>query len=147
MNGTGTDQVLIRDLPISEVMRRPVVSIDARCSAALALRELLACGIRHLVVIDSAGHGVGVLADRMLAACWAEWPGGLDRTEVGALVGSHPPFVAMDTTMAQAARVMHDCGLDAVAVLDSVGHPVGVLTTTDLMTLVAGQKPGPDQAT
>jgi CBS domain-containing protein len=134
---TNSGRTLVRDLPIAEVMRRPVVTVDEHCSAGLALRELLICGIRHLVVVDSSGRGVGMLADRILAACWADRPGALDSTNVVALISDRKPFVSADASISSAAGVMRDCGLDAVAVLDAAGLPIGVLTTTDLMALIA----------
>ena len=130
-----------RDARVETVMHWPAVSIEADCSAAVALRELLACGIRHLVVVDSKGRGVGVLADRILAACWAEHPDALERTRVDGLLGERWPFVGAEATIAEAATVMRYCGLDAVAVLDRDGRPAGVLTTTDLINIIAGGAP------
>ncbi len=127
----------VRDLPVASVMASPVVTVDATSPVPLALQHFTGYAIRHLVVVDSDGHAVGLLTDRMVVSRWASHPETFDRTMVGALLTGDQPFVAVADTLSGAARAMRHGGVDGVVVLDTEGRPVGVLTTSDLVAVIA----------
>ena len=104
---------------VTGLMSRPVVAVRADCGLSEALRLLVAHGLRHLAVVDGAGRCRGVLADRAVAAA----------LDAGATVGD-------------VARFMHHHRVDAVAVIGGQGQPVGMVTATDLINLLAA---GPQQ--
>ena len=63
-----------------------------------------------------------------------------DRTLVRDVCHGLPPLVRADATLADAARTMRRRGTDAVVVVDDRAHPLGVVTTTDLITSIAGPR-------
>src|SRR6185369_2607307 len=52
--------------PLSSVMTQPAITIDEDRTLAEAADTMNACGIRHLVVVDRAGHAVGLLSEHTL---------------------------------------------------------------------------------
>lgn len=52
--------------PLSSVMTRPAITIGENCSLAEAADKMSECGIRHLVVVNAAGHAVGLLSEHTL---------------------------------------------------------------------------------
>jgi CBS domain-containing protein len=88
-------------------------------------------------VVDGAGRCVGVLADRAVAAAWAHDPGALARVPVAAGLDPDPAVVDSDARVGDAARLMRTAGVDAVVVVDPAGLPVGIVTGSDLIALLA----------
>lgn len=122
---------------ISQVMSRPVVSVGADVSLDHAMAMMLHAEVRHLAVVDSAGRCVGVLAARSVAAAWSADPAGLAAVTVGAVLDHDSATVGADAWVRDAARVMRDRHTDAVVVTDADGTPVGVFTSSDLISLLA----------
>ncbi len=122
---------------VTTVMSRPVCTVATGLVLGDALRQLVRTGLRHLVVVDEAGRFAGVLVDRAIVAAWARDPSALDRLRVRDVVDRQPAVVDETATVAQAAGVMCAADVDAVAVVDDAGEPVGVLTGGDLAALVA----------
>lgn len=122
---------------VRHVMSSPVVCVSHDATPAEALRAMVRAHHRHLVVIDGAGNCLGVIADRAVAAAWAHDPDALDRGTVEALIEPEPAFVQEGARVVDAARLMRAGGVDAVAVVNADGHPVGILTGTDLIAIIA----------
>jgi CBS domain-containing protein len=91
-------------------MGGPAVTVSVGAMLDEALLKMVRAGLRHLAVVDGGGHCLGVLSDRAIAAAWAT-----------------------DYT----ARLMGASGVDAVAVVDDQGRPVGLVTGSDLVRLLA----------
>jgi signal-transduction protein with cAMP-binding, CBS, and nucleotidyltransferase domain len=53
------------------------------------------------------------------------------------LLDVRPSLIDIDATVGDVARRMHRDAVDAVAVIDPTGAPVGMVTGSDLITLVA----------
>lgn len=126
---------------VGAVMSQPVLAVTVDRTLQDALAALVNTGLRHLAVVDSAGRCRGVLADRAIAAVWVRDPGALARLRVAELVGGHPPAVLPGASVAAVARVMVRSGVDAVPVVDPVGHLLGIVTTTDVVRALAGLAP------
>jgi CBS domain-containing protein len=124
------------DTPVAAIMGRPPVTIGVTLGLDVALRTLAAHGLRHLVVVD-AGACVGLLSDRVVASIWAGEPMRFEVTPVGDVCDGIRPFVGVDASLADVARAMRRCGTDAVVVVDGDGRPLGVVTTTDIVALMA----------
>ena len=62
------------DIPLSEVMTAPVVTVPAECRAVDAMLTMLDRGIRHVPVIAARGEMLGVLRDIDLLAVQARTP-------------------------------------------------------------------------
>ncbi|MEU8006069.1 CBS domain-containing protein [Catellatospora sp. NPDC049111] len=123
---------------ISQVMSRPVISVGIDVSLDQAMATMLHAGVRHLAVVDPAGRCVGMLAARSVAAAWSADPAGLATVTVGAVLDHDSATVGAGARVRDAARVMRDRHTDAVVVTDADGTPVGVFTSSDLISLLAG---------
>jgi CBS domain-containing protein len=122
---------------VTEVMSRPVFGVTTSATLAEALDLLVEAGVRHLVVVGDGDRCAGILADRTVAAVWARDPTALVRIPVGVVLDAIPSIVEAGATVAEAARVMGDAGLDAVAVVSEDGRPIGIVTSADLVALLA----------
>jgi CBS domain-containing protein len=126
------------DRPVTEAMSHPVISVSIAATLTRALRMLAAGQVRHLVVMGADSRCPGILADRTLAAEWARDPIGFGRRRVRDVLDPTTPTVSVSSTVAAAARAMQRYQTDAVAVLDSAGRVLGILTATDLVRVLAG---------
>ncbi|NUT34348.1 MAG: CBS domain-containing protein [Hamadaea sp.] len=137
MSANPAQRARLTDWLIRSVMSRPAVAVAETATLTDALRAFTLSGLHHLVVIDSEGYCTGLLADRTIAGVWALDPMCFDEVAVGRILGPEAPVVTGSATIAQAARVMHRLGTDAVVVVDGAGRPLGVLTAGDLIALLA----------
>jgi CBS domain-containing protein len=55
-------------------------------------------------------------------------------------------LVGADASVGEVARVMHTDGVDAVAVIDRGGRPIGMVTGGDLIAVMAHHIPAADEA-
>ena len=122
---------------IVEVMSKPAVTIPFRATLDEALTTMVRTGLRHLAVIDDGRHCTGVLSDRAIASAWATDYAALGRQTVADALEPEPALVSLRDTVADAAKLMGECGTDAVAVVDDHGRPAGVVTGSDLVRLLA----------
>jgi CBS domain-containing protein len=123
--------------PVSDIMSQPVAYVSAGTPLGEALRVMVRLRHRHLVVVDGEGRCVGVLSDRVIAAAWAHDPTSLDREPAGGTLPAAAPVVGPRARVLDAARLMRNTGTDAVVVADETGAPVGIVTGTDLVALLA----------
>lgn len=123
---------------VSAIMSRPAIAVPVTATMIDALRAFAASGLRHLAVVDESGRCVGLLGDRVVAAAWAQDPIGFPMVPVGlAMGGIEQPLIVAEAKVADAARLMHRCGADAVVITDAARQPIGVLTAGDLIALLA----------
>jgi len=123
--------------PLTTTMTRTDLTVRNDLSLGDALAVMVRHGIRHVLVVDLAGRCVGVLADRVVASSFARDPSALTWQRVGEVLDPTPAFVGTGATVADAARVMCATGVDAVAVVDADNRPMGVVTSGDLIALLA----------
>jgi CBS domain-containing protein len=133
--------------PVTEVMSSPAVAIVRSARLGSALAALTRTGLRHLAVIDERSRCVGVIADRAIAAAWAADPAALECVPVAAVLEPRPAVVGADASVGEVARVMHTDAVDAVAVIDRTGRPIGLVTGGDLIAMLAHHIPtdNPDE--
>ena len=127
------------DRPITDVMSCPVFSVSVRLSLGEVLEAMVQTGFRHLVVVDDVRRCLGVVGDRAVTAAWASDPSALSVMHVGRILDPRPAVVAHDATVGEVARALYVDRVDAVAVMDRSGAPVGMVTAGDLVALMAGQ--------
>ena len=132
--------------PVTGIMSSPAVAIVASGRLGSALTALTRTGLRHLAVVDERNRCVGVVADRAIAAAWAADPAALECVAVSAVLETRPAVVGADASVGEVARVMHTDGVDAVAVIDRTGRPIGMVTGGDLIALMAHHIPAADEA-
>jgi CBS domain-containing protein len=127
----------LSSVTVTTLMSRPVLAIGERVVLQDALLALVTGGVRHLAVVDAEGRCVGMVTDRMLAAEWAYRPLAFARHTVAMICHDEPPMIDRDATVAAAAKVMRRCGTDAVVVADPDLRPIGVMTSGDIIALLA----------
>jgi CBS domain-containing protein len=123
--------------PIAEVMSKPVVTIAVHALLDDALVKMISTGLRHLAVVDEDRRCVGVLSDRTIASAWAADCTALARHTVVMALEAKPATMESHGAVVDAARLMRDAAVDAVAVVDAQGIPVGMVTGSDLVSLLA----------
>jgi CBS domain-containing protein len=133
---------------VREYMTPRVLAVRADCAVSVAMDTIMVSGLRHLVVVDPDGRFLGLLPAELVSSSVL---GHLTRPRriVADLIPPHPVHVAPATTMHAAASAMLDEQVDAVAVLESGGRLVGVLSWSDIVRMVANtpdpgmSRPGP----
>ena len=117
-----------------------VVRADAPIEDAEELLE--ANRISGLPVVDAAGTLVGVISQTDLIRLAHQSIGEIlrarpDGLRVGEVMSSPPLTVPMTASLVEAARLMHDARVHRLVALDDEDEPVGVLSASDYVTLVA----------
>jgi CBS domain-containing protein len=127
----------LRMTPVRDVMSSTVVAVQGTSHLSVAVDTFVSTGLRHLAVVDPEGRSVGILSHARVSSAWLD-PAFRHASRVNEIVSDLDTNVHPDTTMQQAARLMRDTGLDAVPVVQHDGRLVGVVTRTDLVSLLAG---------
>ncbi len=117
-----------------------VVRVDAPIEDAEALLE--ANHVSGLPVVDNGGGLVGVISQTDLLRIAHHSIGDIlrarpDGLRVGEVMTSPPLTVPMTASLVEAARLMHDAQVHRLVALDDDNEPVGVLSASDYVTLVA----------
>lgn len=130
---------------VRDWMTLDVVTVTPQTSVLNARQVLLRHGIRHLPVVEGA-RVVGVVSDRDLQVHDPLLLGCLTALQSELVAGRYRPVAALmtdpvlsvgpDKPLAAAARLMADCQIGALPVVDG-GQLVGILTTTDCLRALA----------
>ena len=137
---------------VKQLMSREVHTVPDSLLAVEAAKQMLERKIRHLVVVDRTGGLLGVLSDRDVLKHLSPW---LSKSKVvdkdihpntltvSDLMSSSVTTVRPDDCLAKAAGMMADSNIGCLPVIEvPSGHPVGMLTITDVLLHVAnGQVP------
>ena len=124
----------IPEVTLGEVMSAPVLTIEVGESLWDAWQMLLVSGLRHIAVIDADGAFVGILSDRMILANAPLNTDSLSARTVGELLSTILSVrLTPEASPIEAARLMSERSLEAIAVLDSRHKLVGIVTETDLV--------------
>jgi len=129
-------------LCVADVMSFDPVLVRADAPIEDAEELLETNHISGLPVVDAAGALVGVIsqtdllrvAHHSIGAILRARPDGLC---VGEVMTSPPLTVPMTASLVEAARVMHEAHVHRLVALDDDQEPVGVLSASDYVTLVA----------
>lgn len=130
---------------VADWMSTPPITVapTATLSAAQWLMEWRK--IRRLPVVDN-GNLVGMLTASELRAVQPleatlnhyEWRALLDRVTVAECMTTHPITIAPDASVIDAARLMLNCKVDALPVVEQ-DRLVGIITESDLFRLLITQ--------
>lgn len=127
-------------------MTGPLVTIGHDATVADAWSIIRSRQVRHLPVLDSDRRLIGMVTDHdlrlvILDRCLREEPGRLaeilGRLRVNEIMTWAVITVRPDADIRDAARIMHDHKLGALAVVAD-GRVVGILTATDVIQAVVG---------
>lgn len=129
-------------LCVADVMSFDPIVVRSDAPIEEAERLLEANHISGLPVVDSGGSLVGVisqtdllhLAHQSISDILRARPDGL---RVGEVMTSPPLTVPMTASLVEAARVMHEAHVHRLVALDDADEPVGVLSASDYVALVA----------
>lgn len=154
---TMTQTKSFRLLTARDLMTRDLLLIPKEASLKHAAHMLAQSQVSGAPVVDSAGRCIGVLSttDFMRwvddeqrrpshpseSSCASEWemvaPESLPCDEVGTFMTCDPITASPDTRIAKLAQMMLDAHIHRVIVVDEEKHPVGVVTSTDVLAAVA----------
>ncbi len=119
--------------------RRPPIA-DQNTSLWSAWGRMRGAGNRHLVVVDSRLHPVGVLDDRDIVLRWPPGPFDAHRVPLQRLLrGRSRPRARTEDDLATVARAMVTARADAVPVVDDEGRLLGLVTAEHCVELVASR--------
>lgn len=127
-------------------MTGPLVTIGHDATVADAWSIIRSRQVRHLPVLDSDRRLIGMVTDHdlrlvILERCLREEPGRLaeilGRLRVNEIMTWAVITVRPDADIREAARIMHDHKLGALAVAAD-DRVVGILTATDVIQAVVG---------
>jgi len=127
---------------IADVMQPNVVTVTPETSVPEAMRMMRERRIRHLPVVED-GRLVGIISDRDVKLASPSPATSLeshellyllDRLQVREVMRSMVITLPPNATVVEAARIMIDEKIGAVAVTES-GRLVGILTETDVLRL------------
>ena len=134
----GDPQTLTR--PISEVMSQPVKSVPIHVSLEQAELLLQREQIRHLLVIDQAGHPAGLLSQSDLVRAQGVEHDLLLR-DISSIQQQPLLVFEADLPLHQAIDRLGEAGVDAAAVSYASGQPYGIFTERDFLKCIALQHP------
>jgi CBS-domain-containing membrane protein len=132
----------LRDRPVSEIMRRDVVTVGAKEKLDLT-QDIMSLGrVRHLPVLDDDQHVIGIISHRdLLAAAMTsvlDFDAKSRRTflrsiDVGEVMRVGVAKVNPGTPLVEVARILVDQKIGCVPVVAANGQLVGLVTETDLL--------------
>lgn len=146
----------LESLRVSDVMAREVVSVSANQSMCSAAQLYVERGISAAPVIDDSGRCVGILSatdflrelardhglsmandtsHRLVGDCGFEaWRIDVEPDDVVACrMSPAVQSIAAEASVLMAARIMTAQHVHRLVVLDSGGHPLGVISTMDVV--------------
>lgn len=128
-------------LTVADVMTIDPVVVHDEAPIAEASRLLAAYRITGLPVLDRNDRLVGVVSQTDLLAIepllGAVVRGQRDGLRVGEIMSSPPLTVPMSASLVEAARIMRDGRVHRLVAVDDEGEPVGVLSGSDYVALIA----------
>lgn len=133
----------LRQRPVSEIMRREVVTLTAVETLDLT-QDLMSLGrVRHLPVLDDGGRVVGIVSQHDLFAAAltkvldfdsASRRGFLRSVEVGEVMAKDVVTAGPDTTLGEAARIFVGRKIGCLPVVSPGGTLLGLVTEVDLLS-------------
>ena len=126
--------------PVRTLMSTPLVTVPDHIDFFEAYHLCAQKDIRHLVIVDHAGHLYGVATDTDFMKVL-----GLDvlsgKEQVTQVMSHAPLGIAQDASLNDAIAMMHKFKAPAVVVVDH-GEPVGIVTERDMVRFGLNNTPG-----
>lgn len=121
----------------ADIMSQPSALVRSDTCVWELVERFLTGPARHVIVIDTAGRSLGVIGTRHLAGLWPLDPKRLKGTPVESLGGVSWIALRPEDDLRTCARTLTEHHLDAVPVLDSDAHVLGVVTARDITRALA----------
>jgi CBS domain-containing protein len=128
-------------MELAELCKRPLVTLAASASLQDAAARMCDEHVGALVITDGSESSrvIGVVTDRDLALrVLGQRSGSVDLT-IGHLVQSPPVAVRGSDTVAEALAAMERAGVRRLLVVDGDGQVLGLLSSDDLVGVIAGE--------
>ena len=131
-----------KELTVKKWMSQNVITIEQDAPVSLAFELLLTNNIRHLPVVSKGGALVGIITDRDLSealtpptASHEKKANYLTVKNISAkkIMTPNPVTIEPATPVTEAAKILLDRKIDCLPVKDAEGHPIGILTSTDIL--------------
>ncbi len=129
---------LMFSLSVADLIRRPVTKCDQKVTVQAAARQMVASRSSSIVVVDEAGHAIGILTDKDLREKIVAQGVPLD-TLVGSVMSSPVIAVDSDERVFEALLQMLSHNIHHLVVTQQ-GAPKGIITNHDLL-LLQGKSP------
>jgi CBS domain-containing protein len=106
-------------------------------------------GVRHMPVVDRAGHLIGIVSDRdvrqaignpLRLSADAVTPEALATLTVGAIMSCDPVQTTCDVPLVDLARLFVNRTIGAVPVVDDDTHVVGIVSYMDVLARLASAR-------
>lgn len=125
-------------LTVRDRMSAPVITMNDEDAACLAAQTMLWNHIRHLPVLRE-GEVVGVISDHDLHLHGTVTPGSKRSAQPTCREVMHVPAetIAPDATIGEAAALLRARKIGCLPVVDSDHKLVGMITTSDVLGVVA----------
>jgi CBS domain-containing protein len=146
-----------------DLMSRELLVIPQAMSLRTAARLLAHARVTGAPVVDAHGRCIGVVsatdflrwagqpegpANEPRSSCVCAWQiiesADLPEHQVGELMTADPVTITPTTPITDLARKMLDAHIHRVIVLDDKGHPIGIVSSTDILAAVAYANPAKD---
>lgn len=125
---------------VEHMMTSDLATISMGATAAEAAQTMHRLGLRHLPVVDAAGHLVGILSDRDLRGPMiglaAETPI-TAATPIEHLMTRDLVTARVGDLLGDVARKIVEHRIGAVPIVDSANTPVGILSYVDVLRRLA----------
>jgi len=129
---------LLDRVHVGDCMHHGIFTCDAETPLGEVAAIMSARRVHALAIAERAGHPPAIVCDLDVVAAAAA----SDRFTAADMAASEPLTISSDSTLRQAAQLMAEHEVTHLIVSDAVdGHPAGVLSTTDLLSVFAlGEK-------
>lgn len=127
---------------VEDFMSTAVISMKETDALSGAQIEMQMAEIRHLPVVDTKGHVVGVLSDRDILRNLTKIDG--KPTPVASIMSRHVRTVKPSTLAAEAAMLMLERKIDCLPVVGDDEQLVGIITETDFLRIAEQALRGAD---
>jgi len=118
---------------ISQIMTKNPIVLKAPASRNEALKIMVKNNITGLPVVDENKKYLGLITRRDIF----EHPG---EDQVALIMRENAPYVSPDSPIEEAAKIMIETQRRHVAVVDSHGHVVGIVTPYDYLKVIYSRK-------
>lgn len=125
---------------VEHMMTSDLATIRVSATAAEAAQTMHRLGLRHLPVVDDAGHLVGILSDRDLRGPMigiAAETGVTAATPIERLMTRDLVTARVGDLIGDVARKIVEHRIGAVPIVDSANTPVGILSYVDVLRRLA----------
>jgi len=127
---------------ISEVMSSPVLTVNADMYITDIDDQFKADGVRHYLVVEDSGEYIGIISKTDIVQSY-DLEFYLVLRQVSSVLRDTLPSISSQDRVSQAARLMRNLLVDAVAVSYPNSDKVGIFTERDLVKVLSSKQEDP----